>query len=235
MPKQPRHRGWAAVVRATVRVGSGSGVVIRSGSAAVIATAQHVVEDNREHRIRWPEGFADRTVVVRDESNDLAILASPPELEDFAISVVDADHESEIGDDVCASGFPSGWDETHPVLARGVVAGLGSENWVNLDGTWGNSGGPLCRIMNSRPFVVGILLGRAGDVNEKLADLRKGLEQSRGALQAPKAHLAGVNPEWQGLLGVLNIAKEISELMEDHFRTGFLRFAAASDLRKLLA
>jgi hypothetical protein len=45
----------------------------------------------------------------------------------------------------------------------------------------------------------------------------------------------GVDLKYQGLGGVLNMAREISELMEEHFRTGFLCFAAASDVRNLFS
>jgi len=236
MTREPRSRVWAAIARATVRVGNGSGVVIRSRSHTLIATAAHVVEGDGPHRIWWPGDFTEQPVVQRDSDADVAILAAPPKLDAAAIDV--ADPEPEVGEDVSAAGFPGGWEGLHPVLAHGVIAGLGKQNWVNLDGTWGNSGGPLCRTVNATPSVVGLLLGRAGDVNRQLENLRKYFKaQHEAALEHPfiSQIVTWVDPALQTLDGVTGFLKQMADLMDDHFRTGFLRFAPASEVRKLLA
>jgi hypothetical protein len=223
-------------MKATVRVGNGSGVVIRNGSNTLIATAQHVVEGDGPHRIRWPEGFADETVLKADKAADVAVLAALPKLDTLAL---DMDlSPPQVGDNVTAAGFPDGWNESHAIVARGVIAGTGTENWVNLDGTWGHSGRPLCRFVGAKPVVVGILLGRAGAVNQTLAGLQKRLDEQRAI--AERGPLSGIfddaiDLDLQGIAGALWIAKQTADLMEAHFRTGFLRFAAAADVRQLLA
>jgi len=141
MSNEPHDPALAAMLRATVRVGKGSGVVVRNGGAALVATAHHVVPGDGPHRIRWPGGFQDATVLSRDEPSDVAVLASPPQLEAVPLAVAAAEGEAVIGDDVWVSGFPRGWDDLGPVLAKGVIAGVASESWVNVSGTWGNSGG----------------------------------------------------------------------------------------------
>jgi hypothetical protein len=224
------------MMKATVRVGSGSGVVIRNGANTLIATAAHVVKGDGPHLIKWPGGFDEQGVLARDDKADVAVLAAPPKLEAFALDVDDI--EAEVGDSVTAAGFPDGWNELHPVLARGVIAGYGEENWVNLDGTWGHSGGPLCLIVSgARPLVVGILLGRAGAVNRQLEHLRKYFtRQHEAALEHPVImHVVGwVDTALQTIDGVTGFLKEMTSLMDDHFRTGFLRFASATDVLKLL-
>src|SRR4051812_36176985 len=116
MSREPRDPALTAMWRATVRVGGGSGVVVRSGKTAVVATAHHVVEGDGPHRIRWPGGFTDATVLKSDESSDLAILSAPVALESAALLVADLDGDSTTADDVWASGFPRGWTSDEPVL-----------------------------------------------------------------------------------------------------------------------
>jgi hypothetical protein len=145
------------MLRATVRVGKGSGVAIRNGGAALVATAHHVAPGGGPHRLQWPSGFQDATVLRIDEPNDVAVLASPPQLETVAVALATAEGDAVIGDDVWVGGFPRGWDDLDPVLAKGVIAGVASESWVNVSGTWGSSGGPLCVISGGAPVVVGIV------------------------------------------------------------------------------
>lgn len=154
MSREPRDQALAAMLRATVRVGDasgvvGSGVVIRNGNATLVATAHHVVEGDGPHCIWWRDGFVGATVLAFDEAADVAVLAAPPQVDDIAVTLANTENEAAIGDDVWATGFPGGWQGADPVLARGVVAGFGPrENWIDIDGTWGNSGGPISRVID---------------------------------------------------------------------------------------
>lgn len=239
-------------MKATVRVGNGSGVVLRNGANALIATAEHVVEGDGKHLIRWPDGFDEQAVLARNTKADVAVLAAPRKLDEVALDVEDIGPEP--GDEVIAAGFPDGWDQAHPVLARGVIAGFGAENWVNLDGTWGNSGGPLCFLVGVRPRVVGILLGRAGAASRELDELRKinnrfltELEANRETVlsherNAIAAAGGGVmNPaaiQWLDRARTASLQATATDrmlgLLDDHFRTGFLRFARAPEVLELL-
>jgi hypothetical protein len=252
MALELRNVSWDAVMKATVRVGKGSGVVIRSGAHALIATAEHVVEGESEQLIRWPGGFDEQAVLARDSKTDVAVLAAPTKLDGVALAVEDIGPEP--GDEVIAAGFPDGWDQTHPVLARGVIAGFGTENWVNLDGTWGNSGGPLCFLVGVRPRVVGILLGRAGAASRELDELRKTNQRFLAQLEADRekvlshernaiAAAAGgaMTPaaiQWLDRAQTASLqatsVDRLLGLLDDHFRTGFLRFARASEILQLL-
>jgi aryl carrier-like protein len=149
--------------------------------------------------------FATCPVISRDKSADLALLTPPPELEPSGLALAGPDEEGRVGDFVWASGFPRGWKGSSPVVARGTIAGIESENWVNLDGTWRTSGGPLCQVDASRQVrVVGLLLGNASEpadllrkveglVNEGLDSLEpieKQVEQLRQQTDAAEKRLA---------------------------------------------
>ena len=84
---------------------------------------------------------------------------------------------------------------------------------------------------------VGIVGGRAGYVNRRLEKLRKHLaEQHANALEHPfiSQIVSWVDPGLQTVDGIAGLLKEMADLMDDHFRTGFLLFAAAPEVRKLL-
>jgi hypothetical protein len=248
MAGEPRDPALAAMWRATLRVGDGSGVLVTSGKTAVLATANHVVEGDGPHRIRWPGGFTDATVLTRNKSRDLAVLAAPRALEGDALALPEPEEDAVTGDDVWASGFPGGWNGEEPVLARGAIVGVGDQNWVNLDGTWGNSGGPLCRPSTEGAIVIGILLGNASDPSARLRDYRRLFEQHREmekTVKEPRDN-PSAPPEIQVLRDLwgatfrlakhdVEIGLAVSDLIAEHFRTGFLLFTPASDLRKLLA
>lgn len=247
MTTEPRDPALAALAGATVRVGKGSGVVIwPPNSALLIATAAHVVRTGETHMVRKGSVFEDRPVIARDEDLDVALLTAPSGLEKAAIEVADETTGALPGDGVWAAGFPRGWSGPDPVLARGTIAGLGDENWINVDGTWGNSGGPIVRVIGGASVVVGILLAKAGQANRDLESLRKDVRAFDSDLEveiAKKTKQPGSLSDPK-VIQFLDAAKTASlharssdrilGLLDDHFRTGFLRFAPVADLRKLL-
>jgi hypothetical protein len=258
MSREPRDPALRRMLSATVRVNDGSGVVVRSGSNVVIATANHVVKPSELARVWHDTDFSEVTVLAKSVSDDLAVLGCPAILEPGALDLAEGDSEAVVGDSIWAGGFPRGWSGTQPVLARGTVAGMGQENWVNLDGTWGNSGGPLCRALEdgSSPLI-GVLLGNASEPHEALRMLNESYAEAQADMQ-PKlkpARRVIAKPSlfsriWVGPIDVISDifdmhrqslvlgyreGRIVLRLLEEHFRTGFLRFAAARDLRKLLA
>ena len=65
-------------LHATLRVADGSGVVLRQGKTALIATAAHVVRDGEIHVARKGAGIDQCPVIVRDEALDVAVLSRRP-------------------------------------------------------------------------------------------------------------------------------------------------------------
>jgi hypothetical protein len=131
------------------------------------------------------------------------------------------------------------------VLVRGAVAGIEAESWANVDGSWGNSGGPICRVVDGRPIVSGIVLGRGGETNEDLDDLRRRasgvlgeLEQLGELIRADIESARDADPRLASDVGweafQVRGMVEIATLLDQHFRTGFLRYADAVAIRKLL-
>ena len=232
-----------ALFCATVRVRDGAGVVVKSGRTSVIVTAYHVVSVGDPNRVWAGSTFSDCTVLAHDEKLDLAILTSPPELEKFGLEI--APSNAPLGEQIWASAFPSGWDGHDPILARGTVAGFGqTENWATIDGSWGLSGGPMCSIVDDRVLVAGVMLGRAGDTSARLAVNRRVLDSSRAtirALQTKADSLPPTNVTTQMLqLAIktmevqVRMFEETAHLLEEHFRTGFVRFASAKEMGTLL-
>ena len=183
MTNEPRDPALATLARATVRVGTGSGVVISGPSVPLIATAEHVLEGDEPATVQKGSIFGEACVVRRDADLDVALLTPPRELEaltsSVALDVADGDEVARPGDAIWGAGFPDGLRGANPVLVPGAVASVGEQSWANLDGTWGNSGGPICRIVDGKPVVVGVLLGRAGLPRDELGELIGDLQPSR--------------------------------------------------------
>jgi hypothetical protein len=249
MPIEPRDPALVALFRATVRLqtksGSGSGVVIRGPSGPLVATAAHIFNRDEQPIIRKSGLLAEGSVVGRDPERDVALLMAPSELGQVALELADDEDPARPGDAIWGAGFPAGLEGTDPALVPGVVATVGEKNWANLDGTWGNSGGPICAIRETGPKVVGILLGRAGDVNRTLQSFRSMVEFATqkivefGPLFEQVATASGTDPALPRVLMSgqrlsLDTSRRVLELLEEHFRTGFLRFAPVVDLRRLL-
>lgn len=251
MTMEPRDPSLAALARATVRVADGSGVVIRNGSSALVATAAHVVRGADVATIRRGQTFGDGAVIARDEAMDVALLTPPRDLETPALDLADEESAGRSGDPVWAAGFPRGWKGPGPLVAQGTVAGIGDESWVNLDGTWGQSGGPLCRLSGGSALVVGLLLGAGGDPSQRFEEFEDIMKEAREfglrfydlseQLQQGTADDAVENASRDAValqLATASLSFRYAtlnlELLRDHFRTGFLRFAPVAVLRNLL-
>jgi len=180
MTTDPRDPALAALARATVRVGTGSGVVIRGASVPLIATAAHVLNGDELPIVRKGGIFGEASVVSRDRDLDVALLTPPRELEPLALKLANEEEGARPGDQIWGAGFPGGLEGTDPVLLPGAIASIGKQNWANLDGTWGNSGGPICRIVDGGAIVVGVLIGNESEPNELL------LQWSRKVAEASK-------------------------------------------------
>jgi hypothetical protein len=266
MATDPRDSALLEVFRATVRVANGSGVVIwPSNSPLLIATAAHVVRTGENHLVRRGAVFDECPVITRDDRLDLALLRAPQGLEKVAIEVADETTDALPGDPIWTAGFPRGWDGPDPVVAAGTIASLGLECWVNVDGSWGDSGGPLCRALNGRAVLVGNLLGNTKGVSKALEDWVRMFGEDAGAarlaLEGLRERHSALSKEAvaemtkplkiDALLGKLDPSSPtvqiklltlmhahgstaLARLIEDHFRTGFLRFGPVAGIRKLL-
>ena len=263
MEREPRDPSVAAMARATVRVADASGVVFRNGRNYLIATAAHVVKDADAQSVRKGALFGDGQVISRNEHLNLALIVPPLAFEAVAIDLVEPSEDALPGDSIWGCGFPRGWSGTHPVIAPRTIAGVGEKCWVSIDGSWGASGGPLCRLWEGRPRVIGILLGNASHASEALntwintfaqhaAESRVAIERFRKRPALPtleelieplepdgleEAMMGPSSPEIQRQLADHANAMAgmaLARLIEEHFRTGFLRFAPVADVRKLL-
>jgi hypothetical protein len=249
MPLEPRDPALASIVAATVHVANGSGVVIHPpGGVPVIATAAHLVKESEAQRV-WKGGVTESCHVVGwDEDLDVAVLttdAMPPIAP--PLQVARPDQDLAPGDAIWVSGFPSGWKDWTPVIVPGTVAGVGEDCWLTLDGTWGHSGGPVCRIVDGVALVSAILRGRAGPVHQSLVAIRGVLKKSGPLLENFRELVAemerrGTDAAEVSLLRFLisnerantKTGERILDLLEQHFRTGFVRVASGSDLRRKL-
>lgn len=196
MTTEPRDPALAALARATVRVGTGSGVVIRGASVPLIATAAHVLEGDDLPIVRKGSIFGEASVVGRDPDLDVALLTGPRELEALALMLASDKEAARPGDQIWGAGFPGGLEGTDPALVPGAIASVGEQSWANLDGTWGNSGGPICRVVDGSALVVGVLLGNASEANELLLrwsqKVAEASEDSARRAAEAKAAIAGL-------------------------------------------
>jgi hypothetical protein len=241
MPNEPRVPGLAALFRATVRVADGSGVLIRNGKTRLVATAAHVVRDGEIHMVRNGIVFGECPVVARDDKLDVALLTPPTALEALALDVAEDQAEALPGDPIWAAGFPRGWNGSDPVIVPGTVAGIGEESWLNLDGTWGNSGGPICRLVEGQPMVAGILQGNASEASRGLDVFEKLAKGMSDHLDAVSDSMYGSTPDlkfMRGAIGLfashMSMSEMLGSLVRNHYRTGFVKFTPVGDLRKLL-
>ncbi|HZL18535.1 MAG TPA: serine protease [Polyangia bacterium] len=135
MTTEPRDPALAALARATVHVGTGSGVVIwPPNSALLIATAAHVVRTGEVHLVRKGAVFDGRPVIAHDEQLDLALLTAPTALEAAALEITDETTDALPGDGIWAAGFPQGWDGPEPVVVPGTIAASATRAGSTLTG-----------------------------------------------------------------------------------------------------
>src|SRR5450432_2549664 len=164
---------------ATVRVASGTGVLVVNGANTVIVTANHVaIPEVKRGPVRmWLRGsFSDCPVLARSKAVDLAVLAAPQDADGLGVELLARDLVP--GEEVWTCGHPRGWPSADPpVLCRGVVAGVGEQHWANLEASWGNSGGALALVPGDGGALVGgLALGKAGEAHADLDAYRKHVE-----------------------------------------------------------
>jgi S1-C subfamily serine protease len=138
----------------------GSGFLINAEGQ--ILTNYHVISGSSQVEVTLPDKTIHKAeVVVRDQTDDLALIRISPKKNLPHLSLGDSDH-LQVGQKVLAIGNPFGLSGT---LTTGVVSSLGrdiqSENNQTLEGmiqtdaaiNSGNSGGPL---LDSQGNVIGI-------------------------------------------------------------------------------
>ncbi len=138
----------------------GSGFLINAEGQ--ILTNYHVISGSSQVEVTLPDQTRHKAeVVVRDQTDDLALIRISPKKNLPHLSLGDSDH-LQVGQKVLAIGNPFGLSGT---LTTGVVSSLGrdiqSENNQTLEGmiqtdaaiNSGNSGGPL---LDSQGNVIGI-------------------------------------------------------------------------------
>jgi hypothetical protein len=290
VPTDPK---LAALVNATVRVGSATGAIVLAPRRRVVVTAAHVVEREESPivRVRGATFSFDASVLATSHESDIAILSDHINVpSDFGLQLVDAASPVALGDDVWTAGFPTGWNQSVPVTARGLVAAVSDEVWINADGTWGNSGGAVVRMCDEQPAIAGIVLGRAGAVGKALRNLRDDLrkvttrdvyseqaferfvDDSLRSIDATGDQLVAKEVPADGdritqlatvvgnILGlqksmvetvrgitqvmhantkrsmgiIAETATMLVDLVDDHFRTGYVRIGTADDVRAVL-
>jgi S1-C subfamily serine protease len=143
-----------AVVTIKQKEGFGSGVVI--SSAGLIVTNYHVVDDNREVKVKLNTGISLSAKVIKtNPAADLALLKV--DVQDLP-SLPLSQRESELGEEVIAIGTPGdiSLDQT---VSKGIVSGkrtFEGKKFVQTDLSInpGNSGGPL---IDENGEVIGII------------------------------------------------------------------------------
>ena len=135
--------------------GTGTAVAI---SPTTLLTAQHVVGNATDIKIRNGSKITKGTVIARDERSDLALVSVGGE--DFTPLVI-AEESPRLGIQVFAIGAPSG----NLSISRGIVSSFREKNgiqYVQTDAAVnpGNSGGPL---INDDGLIVGIVVLKSSD------------------------------------------------------------------------
>lgn len=172
-PHYPPMQQGSALQKAVVRVfgstGAGSGVVIgcKEGRALVF-TNDHVVNSafprghqyESEYRIVYADGTAYRaTLQGHDPNIDIAALVFEPGRDVPSIPL--ADREAVKGEQIILCGYGGGrWKEKQGTVLGYTKSSNGQlELAVTSVSIPGDSGGPIFRVTNGQPEVVGILWG----------------------------------------------------------------------------
>lgn len=159
-----------AVVRVFANRSAGSGVVIvcRNGKALVL-TNDHVVNEAfphgqqylSEYRVVYADGTSYRATLVDHSARyDIAALLFEPGRDVPVIPM--AEREAVKGEQIILCGYGGGrWKEVHgTVLGYAMSRSAGEyELAVTPISIPGDSGGPIIRVTNGQPEVVGILWG----------------------------------------------------------------------------
>lgn len=135
--------------------GTGAAVAI---SPTTLLTAQHVVGNATDIKIRIGSKVTKGTVIASDERSDLALVSVGTE--DFTPLVI-AEESPRLGLQVFAIGAPSG----NLSISRGIVSSFREKNgiqYVQTDAAVnpGNSGGPL---VDDDGLIVGIVVLKSSD------------------------------------------------------------------------
>lgn len=210
-------------INSTVRVNQrGSGVIICNGTASVIVTAEHVIRGSQPVTVVWATGSAEASVLHSDDAKDVAILSCGGLPSDLGIKW-DAEANFYIGDELWVLGFPGGWEDNTPVVVKAELAGVGSQCWIRADCIWGSSGGPVIIELNNEAVLVGIVLGTQGQPQNSLHVVLQAIKERIS--KASEQHFAN---------GFFSILKIFAELIETHFRSGFVEIATIDQIKSYL-
>ncbi len=222
----PNDPALARVSAATLRVGNASGFLVRKGNARVVVTASHVVGNDAQVTLRWPGGQGRTTVLQKHPKADVAVLADLPGIPGAGLELAPAGKAVGVGERVWIAGFPSGWQEIHPVLSTGIVSGVGNESWISGASTWGNSGGPVAAVEGDDVHVIALVTGLGSKAH---ADLEAAVQALRQTEQAVKSATDGTVIRMGGLsIGdyaayTARALASVCNFIEAHFRSGFVR------------
>jgi hypothetical protein len=235
---QTRDPALAEMVRATVRVEQGAGFLVRNSSGQrIVVTARHVVAGRSAVMLRWPGGSTSGTVLTEDKSSDLAIVTDSPAMPGKGMQLLPSSESLSLGDPIWLAGFPDGWQDLSPVIGQGVIAGIGTETWINADGTWGNSGGPVVVVREGAPFVVGAVLRRGGEAERALQDAIQTLRESRDRVAAATRNSNLMIPGLD-VVGFVrysaNAFAALADFIRDHFRSGYVAIASRDQIASIM-
>jgi hypothetical protein len=218
----------ADILISTLRVAAATGFVCRRASDRFLLTTAHATSAGAV-RVEHPEvGGCELTPLARDETNDVALLPDRSQWRGPGLALLSDDDAPQPGEEVVVAGFPDGWPGRKAVVSRGIVAATDNEFWIDVAGTWGHSGGPICVLREGKPHVAGMVLGHAGQTMYQLRALVLKLNQTATAYaqhadnpRIGNAIVGGINPkELVRFMGA--VMKDLAELTQAHFRTGFV-------------
>jgi hypothetical protein len=242
----PKNPNLAALVNATVRVNGAAGFVLDrgSGSPRVIISARHVVKEAPASvTITCNRQTSSSYELSCDETADISILAVSEDVGATGLRLIDSAELISLGDEIWSAGFPSGWKGPTAVLSRGIVAGVAEKEepnpWINVDGSWGCSGGPIGAMTSDGPRVIGIVLGGAGSPNDEIRSAMD--DQSfRTYLENQATAIRSKNPApgWLVISKLLSILGDMigffARRINEHYRTGYIHIATADQIRSIL-
>lgn len=244
---QPNNPALAKLTAATVRVGDATGVLVEHNGHQLVIGSDHAVTGLDVVDILGAFGGYSANVYHHHPDIDVGTMAWSDKMPAGSALTIDTDLTISVGDDVWIAGYPSGWKGTTPVLSKANIAAVdGNEVWINGDGTWGNSGGPLVRIADGRPTLIGLVQGRAGSVQDALNDMYQELVKQNNTVDmlglSMQAKALSLEPDMARLSGAivagmqvtLQISKSLVEKIDLHFRTGYLRIVPVEKFAHLL-
>ena len=193
-PSAPRATGPRATPpperAVNLAVSVGSGFLLRNTN--LILTNHHVVQDRAEIKLTFPSGEEyEGRVVLRDRSNDLALVEAKGRSITEAGLVLAVKAEVRVGETVHALGYPLGAGLSRkPSMVSGSISstfGVGDDIArfrTTAPINPGNSGGP---IVNERGQVIGI--AAAGLVRQDAEAIRFGIKASAATLLLQQAQV----------------------------------------------